>query len=953
MGLFSRGDYSKGITETLKNNFNRDIESFQKSLDKTDNLGKEFERLGKIVNSVFMKSIGISYKFTYEDLKFEAKEKSLSQDVGAKVDSFCDMMNEMEFDKQKITKEGLLAASRSLSDLIGALSGTPTIVPEKPEIDFSKDSLAIQEEEKEIKKEELEIEKEEKIIEKDEERIEKILAGESKEEKPKKEGLFSRLFGRKKEEKIELPKNIPEPPPLPVEEDFSPKAVEEPKEQELLENKEIVEVQEPEDIKVPLEKSPEEKIKVKSTKRDKIEKEGFAIEAKREEKVKPIKVEPTLKRFSEEKIKIKPRKFDKIVKEKLPVKVMKEKIIKPVKVETKKLVKLPIKVKAVEAKKPFVKVEKIKVEKVEELPKFNISETLLKKEKLFEKNLSDIVKDLERGKRDIRVEVGLLDKEKKVLAKEKEKLKKVSTDTKILPSFKVFQSNISNEIGELETKRKDLLKKEQEINEKLKSISVMEKNLKQLSAKLKIDDTQVREKTGLLEAKETVLTSIKKELDKKYSHAIGEIEKLKNDLREKEENFLKLQKFYQSRENRLSVEEGNVIIEKKQYGKLVSNLLAKHLELASLDLRRVNENLETVKEKNKNSDKRLIEYDKKFWNIVREKDEIKKEMEAKKKYFDNLEEDFSKKDPEFEEINKKLDKRNETTIKRETNLIDFEKNIETTEQELRRKAQSFDIKELDLKSVEKDMDRIRYDMKSKQLRVNMMKNLLEKRMASYDMLRKDISYNIAREKRAITRIEKRLENKGVYIVGKLKETNLKEMAFDNYRKNMKGIVNGLGEDEELHIHDITITRGYPEVGNPAVLDILRLLNIGKDYMRNDEKERARDAYLEIQRIFEELGEEEREELFPEVLKVFKTKNKFGMPFESHERLMSNTNIDSLLQEFQFSVDSGNIKNSEHIYSRLQQKYVDLSPDEKERYYPRIMELYNRVLDLQVSTGVVI
>ena len=72
---------------------------------------------------------------------------------------------------------------------------------------------------------------------------------------------------------------------------------------------------------------------------------------------------------------------------------------------------------------------------------------------------------------------------------------------------------------------------------------------------------------------------------------------------------------------------------------------------------------------------------------------------------------------------------------------------------------------------------------------------------------------------------------------------------------------------------------------------------------------------------------------------------------SNRQFSYNENIDSLIHQFQSCISSGDLEMSEEIYSRLQRKYTELSKDEKGRYYSKIMELYNKVLEHQVTLGV--
>ncbi len=868
MGLFFNEASSIGLNNHLKKSLNNDIENFEKELFKSENFEKEFDKLRKIANNVFSKAFNVKYKFTYEDLKFDIKEKNLAPGINNQIDYICDSLNEMEFDKQKITKERLYDISAKLSDLIEIISGEKTI-------DFENKVNN----EKEIIEKEEDIDKEiEELYKKEQEIIQDTKKIEFQKEDKKKEGFFSRLFKKKEEQKQE---------PLPV------------VKEENEELKEETKIMLPASLPIKTEDLPEIKEELKEP--------GEEIVIK----------SPTIK---------------------------KEKAIK--------------------------KINQKKSKKIEDsLPAFKISAAskLKLKDDLQKKELIDIAKGLRENKKGVSQEIQIIEKEERVLKKEKKKLKEVQKNKDELPAFKILDHNIKDQIDSLEIKKKELEKQEKEIDERLKEISVMEQKLKELSKKLKEDDYTIKEKKEIIKKKEDIIQEIKKELTNKYDYAIKEIDSLKEELKEKEANFMKLQNFYQKREIKLSHEEGNLLKDKKEHSKIVSSLLQKHLILAKKDLEIIDSKLSELKEKNRKAENTINEYEKKFQKIVEEKDLIKKEIIDKKEYFENVEKEFKEKDPQYEELRDNLEERMSKVINKESELMNYKAQIEKSKEELKQKQQSLELKEIDLKGIEKDIEKLNFELKNKETRTLMMKKHIEKRIASFQRLRKDIMTDITEEKKQIRKVERKLTSKGVYIDTKLKKEEAREKGYNAYEKNLMDKADSLEEGDELRIDEVSISNMLPEdyMGNPSILDILRLLNIAKDFLQHNQNERARDAYLEIQRIFEDLNEEEREDVYPEIMNVFKTKKGFQNIFSNKSENMPYINetneyegiakirendFDSLLNQFQVYAETGDLVQAEQIYSLLQQKYLRLPQEQKELYYPQIMSIYNRVLEQQVSFG---
>ena len=865
MSLFSL-KHSMGLSESQKKHYNKDIEHFQKKVLEAKEPEKEFHKLSKIVNSVISHGLDLHYKFTYEDLKLEIIEKNLPDDVETKAEDLCNMLNELEFSKDKITNEKLVEVSRLLLELVNMLTGVKVEDKklESEEDDFKK--IPVEPAKLDVKEKKPEV----------------------KFEKLEKKGLFSGLL-KKKDKKAE-PEELPEFK-------FKPKKpeIKKDKEPELMENKDVVEVKEPDDFTVALKEEPEDNL-IKESKKDKLE-ESFTVSHEKKAKLKPEKVRAKVKKIKKQKV-------------------------------AKKIKKLPLS-KITKKAKPVKKKEE---------------------------DLHEVIKQLKQEKRQIEKEIALVDKEEHVLKDEKKIIEKRDS-IRPLPEFKIFKQELGRDIDELE-KKKDVLKsKEKEADSRLKTISIMEKKLKELSKKLGKDEIMLKKEKDLIKTKEKLIREIKKDLGKKYNEAVKEIEKIKFDLKDKKSNFLKLQKFYQARENRLSHEEANLLTEKRQYTKLVSGLLNKHFGIAKSDLENTGHKIQELKNKNKEAEKQLKGYEKKFRDLVREKDRIKKDISDKKNYFSTVESEFKEKDPEFEKLNVLLNKKNELNIEKESVLLELKTKIEKADAELKSNIQGLDLKELDLKTVQKDMERLTFDLSNNRNRLEIRQKQLEKRISSYKMLKDDISRNIGREKRAITTIEKKLHGESYHVDKKIDEANMLEEGFDAKKKEHKSLfdmAHALELEEEIHLKEINVSHHFPEttLGNPAILDILRLLNMARNFINNDKKGRARDTYLEVQRVFDGLDEENKEDIYTEILKVFRPKDNINVYSNQPEDVLASHDINSLIQNFDSAISLGDLAAAEKIYGKLQLKYARLSKEDRTKYYESIMQLYNKILDQEVTSGII-
>jgi len=411
---------------------------------------------------------------------------------------------------------------------------------------------------------------------------------------------------------------------------------------------------------------------------------------------------------------------------------------------------------------------------------------------------------------------------------------------------------------------------------------------------------------------------------------------LKKDLKEKESNFFKLREFYRMRENKLATEEAILLNEKRGYAKLISSLIKQHIKIATKDLEKTEDRLKKIKEKNQKAAQQIKDYEKKLKDLKKEQERIKKEIKNKRDYFKNVETEFRAKDLEFSNIDKSLNERLDHIAQREKSLLELKEHVLQKESEVRKRDHELELMEFDTKRHEREIDKLKFSINNNELILTIREKQLKKRIESYELIKEDVSRNIRREKRAINRLERKLRSKDISLKKRLSKVGDEENEVDQYHKGLFDLAHSLSEGQELQLKEIKVSYPEAEVGNPTVLDILRLLNKAKDFLKNDQKERARDVYLEIQRRFEELDDSDRTELYDEILKVFKTKSDVRM------NAPSTPSMDQLLQEFEESIASNNMSQAQVAYNEIQDMYAAMSQDERSKYYQRVMDLYNQI-----------
>ena len=393
MGLFSK--ISSGLSEKEKKQFTGKIKDFQSKLTSADDFEKEFNDFAKIVNSLFDKGFGIHYKFTYEDLKLEINEKQLPDNLKKKAEVICDTLNEMEFNKEGITIDKMNDVAGDVIELVNMMGNIKNSDKTENEV-----KVPIQ-------------------------------------PKEKKKGLFSRF--RNKKQQLKTPDTLPE---------FDIKPLSPIEEKKLIENEDIVKVEEPDDLTIPIKEKPVEELELSDD--DKIKNitqdpEDPKLYMPKEDKdiVKPEpQINPEIKSAGP----VVAKELTKLV-SKETTKKKKQLIKKPgsVNVQQKKVVNKKTITKKPKAGKTTVKKKAgkiviLKKTQIKKLPKIDLKKEL---------NFFEIIKEIKDKKTEIKEGVKLINKQEKILDKELKLIEKKDSE-RPLPQFKVFEKELKSDIDELD-----------------------------------------------------------------------------------------------------------------------------------------------------------------------------------------------------------------------------------------------------------------------------------------------------------------------------------------------------------------------------------------------------------------------------------------------------------------------------------------------------------------------
>jgi len=323
---------------------------------------------------------------------------------------------------------------------------------------------------------------------------------------------------------------------------------------------------------------------------------------------------------------------------------------------------------------PLMEIAEPEKAAAEGLPEFDIKE----KDKL-DKDIERLLATIDTDKKKIAEEVGKLKAEGDLIDEQRKKIKAMAEETPKEDArqarIRELQKDIESKKEELKAKEADLQAREKELNSKIIEIESLRGEIDGLNAKVSNDSEKLRLREQELKQKEKVLDEIRLEVEQQNVKVMKEVDKFKLELKEKQENFLELQKFFNQRENKLSHEESHFLEQKRRHVKYLEISIVKHRELLEKDLlvteRRL---LETI-----NEYERIIKeadaYQGKFRELEKDKLFLEKELHTKMEFFDKAEKEMLSKDPQLTEMALAITAKEEKLKEREDMILRLEQEV--------------------------------------------------------------------------------------------------------------------------------------------------------------------------------------------------------------------------------------------------------------------------------------
>ena len=386
---------------------------------------------------------------------------------------------------------------------------------------------------------------------------------------------------------------------------------------------------------------------------------------------------------------------------------------------------------------------------------------------------------------------------------------------------------------------------------------------------------------------------------------------------------------------KLSLEEENLLNEKRKYGKTVSRLIKEHLRISKQDLIKTEKATEELKQRCEELDKKNLDFKERLKKIAEQKSELENAMASKQLFFTTLEKEIKSKDSDYQSMRNSIGEKKDRIIAIEKKLEVFESGMEDLKNRTKNKKQEIELRELDLKSIETQIRRLNSEIKNNDMRLVMRGKELNKRIASFEEIESKIKRDITREKKSITLMEKKLQKEGISVSRKLNKFEAIDKFYEASAKKMFQHAEPKIEKEDIIEREIKVTHEFTqkEIGSPYVLEVLSLLKQAKQLINSNQIDESKGVYLEIQKLFDNLESNDREELYNKMIVVFSSIRP-GMHVED--------DIDNLINKFRESVEHGDVRTTATIYPRLQHIYAALPQEEKGKYYNQIVELGQRI-----------
>ncbi|MBN2368482.1 hypothetical protein JXC34_05680 [Candidatus Woesearchaeota archaeon] len=612
------------------------------------------------------------------------------------------------------------------------------------------------------------------------------------------------------------------------------------------------------------------------------------------------------------------------------------------------------------------------------LPEFKITKTeqkeldirkdVYKKRDKLKGTLTDLLSEISDEKDGLLAESERLKIKSKELEHQKKSIdyleEKLKHKKSKLPELKKFKVDLLDRQVDIGDKQRMIRDREQVLDAKLAELRTAKEELDKLYLRFNETKKDIVEKEKIIDEKDRLIKLIKEELQEEGKRVVEEIDKFKKELSEKHDAFLKLRDHYRKREGKLSVEESNLLNEKRKYAKFIEANLNKHKELIRKDMINTESIIKSKKLTIEEVEEKIVKLESEQQELKVEMETIQKETRERREHFDRMEKSFTEKEPVIEKTLYGIQQKETNLLERENKLGEMNRELDLIELKVQKRQHELETNELGHEEHEKKIETLRIKLENKNTSLRLKEFELNKRLSSFDILYRDVNTRIRKRKLALNKLARKITSLKRNLSRKTHSTErllegLQELGEEIYGSNYDVTSDDLSYLKDNNMEDMWMAGGP---GTPALLEVFRLLNIARIALDKQQVEEARDIYLNISNLYEQLPEEEQEEAYNETLKVFKTKEARlqetesdkaipieNRPFKLKTHEVTPSNIDLLLYQLEDSIKAHDMRTSNQVYYRLQETYTLLPDDERARYYPRIMQLYNQVLAITSSS----
>ncbi|MBU0758476.1 MAG: hypothetical protein KKF44_10495 [Nanoarchaeota archaeon] len=923
--LFKKKKVKKDKSKEYRKEAKLNILEVKSLLDENIELKKVHHKFAKLVKRSFSKIFKIHYQFTYEEMAADIQKKRISPETKEIIKHICNNLSELEYSNKKITLENLY----SMISLFETAIEIKDIKPEKakPNIKIL-GSL--------IKK-------------KDKENMNSLDADEIKAKKNNDRNLFAKILKKKEHEK-EGGKMVPDP----LDEIYYDQAKKSPKQKTKKngflsldlppppkfpsEETEPILPEIPLKEDIPNDEKENERIGTPNKQEsndEKKEKKGiFGLFTKKKETEAEDTVLPAFD-VNEEDIKKYPIKEDSFEESNLS----KDKLQSNIDVLLKKIstdkVELNQEFSEMKREKEKLQEHKIKIEKLEKSLVSGNEKKTSKKNKSSNKTSSQRKKltNLEKS----------TEKDEHGLKSKIEEVKKLKNEVSSL------HSNVKKNEISLKKKEKSLIDKETQLNE--------------INKELSLNESMIKEKEKSLLEKEKKIDGIKKELDEHSKKAKNEINSFKKDLEDKKNKFLMIQKYFNQRENRLSVEEKTFLESKRKHVRFLDNKILKYKELLTKEMENNEKTLSDLKQQQKNNENEFRELHIAYKALIEEKKNLEEASTNKKKQFDTMEKEFSDKGPTLAKYAKEIMNRENIVLKKELELKRIESDLTNLGTMMKKMQHEAEMRDLDIKDLTNKIENNKLHQEIVIKKIREAKAGLSGKYKEFQDLQNNVESRIRKKRHELKKAEEIIKKTEKKLEHKKKNVDKFYEGLNYVGGEIYGSEYYLKNDEELHIKEISVTKLNKkdddltlEMGTPGLLDIYRMLNIAKIALHHGRIDEAKNLYININETYSNLPPEEQDEIYYDILKIYKPEEGVkDLPKpkpadyvnQKLEKLNSQVekksdDMASLIAGFKSCVSKNDMNNANLIYNQIQFSYRMLPQSEKDKHYNDIISLYRKI-----------